>query len=115
MWQTTWHTICKKIEFGNIKTGDKPSFTYEFTNTGDMPLDIDLVSGCDCTELDWTRKTVNPGEKGFVSAIFNSTKAESEDHKKPLKKTVDIILKQTHPKSGYPLVESLVFNVFITD
>ena len=105
----------KTKEFGNIKTGDKPNFTYEFTNTGDMPMDIDIVSGCDCTELDWTRKTVKPGEKGFVSAIFNSTKAEPEDHKKPLKKTIDIVLKQTHPKSGFVLVETLIFNVFITD
>ena len=105
----------KTKEFGNIKTGDKPAFTYEFTNTGNMPLDIDIVSGCDCTELDWTRKTVKPGEKGFVSAIFNSNKAEPEDHKKALKKTVDVILKQTHPKSGFVIVETVIFNVFIID
>ena len=109
----TFNTKAK--EFGSVKTGDKPEFTYEFTNTGTKPLDIDIVSGCDCTELDWTRKTVNPGEKGFVKAIFNSTKAEPEDHKKPLKKTIDIVLKQVHPKSTYPLVESLVFNVLIID
>jgi hypothetical protein len=110
----TFNTKIK--EFGSIKTGDKPEFTYEFTNTGTKPLDIDIVSGCDCTELDWTRKTVNPGEKGFVKAIFNSVKAEADDHKKPLKKTIDIVLKQMHPvNTTYPLVETLIFNVLIID
>jgi hypothetical protein len=105
----------KTIDFGKIKTGDRPEVTYTFTNTGNAPLDIDIVSGCDCTELDWTRSTVQPGEKGFVKAIFNSKKAEEEDHKKPLKKYVDIVLKQIHPKSGNVLNASLTFEVFIVD
>ena len=105
----------KLHDFGTIKTGDKPSITYNFTNTGDIPLNIDIVTGCDCTELDWTRSTVAPGEKGFISAKYNSNKAEEEDHKKALTKFVDIILKETHPSNGYPLVESLKFTVFIAD
>ncbi len=109
-------TFDKKLhDFGTIKTGDTPSITYNFTNTGNAPLDIDIVTGCDCTELDWTRTTVAPGEKGFISAKYNSKKAEEEDHKKQLEKFVDIILKQTHPSNGYPLVESLKFKVFIAD
>ena len=105
----------KLHDFGTIKMGDKPSITYNFTNTGDIPLNIDIVTGCDCTELDWTRTTVAPGEKGFISARYNSNKAEEDDHKKPLTKFVDIILKETHPSNGYPLVESLKFTVFIAD
>lgn len=105
----------KLVDFGQIKMGETPSTVYNFTNTGDAPLDIDIVTGCDCTELDWTRSTVAPGEKGFISAKYNSNKAEEEDHKKQLEKFVDIILKQTHPSNGYPLVESLKFKVFIVD
>jgi hypothetical protein len=109
-------TFDKKLfDFGRIKMGDTPSITYTFTNTGNAPLDIDIVTGCDCTELDWTRTRVAPGEKGFISAKYNSNKAEEEDHKKQLEKFVDIILKQTHPSNGYPLVESLKFKVFIVD
>jgi Protein of unknown function (DUF1573) len=109
-------TFDKKLfDFGKIKMGDTPSITYTFTNTGNAPLDIDIVTGCDCTELDWTRSTVAVGEKGFISAKYNSNKAEEEDHKKQLEKFVDIILKQTHPSNGYPLVESLKFKVFIVD
>jgi Protein of unknown function (DUF1573) len=105
----------KNYEFGKIKMGDKPEFTYKFKNTGNAPLDIEIVSGCDCTELDWTRSTVQPGESGYVKAVYNSNKAEKDDHKKQLKKYIDIVLKQTHPSNGYPLVESLTFNVFIVD
>jgi Protein of unknown function (DUF1573) len=109
-------TFDKKLfDFGQIKMGDTPSITYTFTNTGNAPLDIDIVTGCDCTELDWTRTTVAVGEKGFISAKYNSNKAEEDDHKKQLEKFVDIILKQTHPSNGYPLVESLKFKVFIVD
>lgn len=105
----------KTIDFGKIKTGDRPEVTYNFTNTGNAPLDIDIVSGCDCTELDWTRSTVQPGEKGFIKAVFNSKKAEPEDHKTQLKKYVTIVLKQIHPKSGGPINAEVVFNVFIVD
>jgi Protein of unknown function (DUF1573) len=106
----------KKLhDFGTIKMGDTPSIVYNFTNTGDIPLNIEIVTGCDCTELDWTRTEVAPGEKGFISAKYNSNKAEEEDHKKQLEKFVDIILKQTHPSNGYPIVESLKFKVFIAD
>jgi hypothetical protein len=105
----------KYVNFGKIKTGDKPSQIFEFTNTGNADLDIDIVSGCDCTELDWTRSTVKPGQKGYVKAIFNTVKAEKEDHKKALTKYVDIVLKQTNPKNNAPWSESVKFDVFIVD
>lgn len=105
----------KTINFGKIKTGDKPEVIYNFTNTGNKELDIEIVSACECTELEWTQTTVKVGEKGFIKAVFNSETIEDEDHKKPLKKTVDIILKQTHPSNDYPIVESVTFEVFIVD
>jgi hypothetical protein len=105
----------KTINFGKIKTGDKPEVIYNFTNTGNKELSILIVSGCDCTALDWTRTTVPPGGKGFIKAIFNSTEAEEEDHKRPLKKTIDIILNQSDPVYNYPIVEILDFEVFIID
>ena len=103
-------------DFGTIKKGEiTPVFIYNFTNTGNAPLHIDQVSGCDCSEFDWTRTAVAPNEKGFVSIKFNSNKAEPEEIKKKLEKYLDVILKQTHPKTGYVLMESVKFNVFIAD
>ena len=105
----------KTINFGKIKTGEKSEVVYNFTNVGNKDLDILIVSACECTNLDWTRTTVKPNEKGFIKAIFDSEKVDDEDHQKPLKKTVDITLKQTHPSNDYPLVEELNFEVFIVD
>jgi Protein of unknown function (DUF1573) len=105
----------KEVHFGNIKTGDKPTFTYNITNTGDTDMDIELVSGCDCTDIDWTRTTIKPGQKGFVKITYNSNRAEPEDHKKPLQKDVTVILKQSYPQNGYPIVDVLKFDTFIID
>jgi hypothetical protein len=105
----------KSADFGKIKTGDKPVFEYEFINTGDAALEISIVSACDCTEIEHTTGEVPPGGKGYLRAVYNTLKAEPGDHKKQQKKYIDVILKQTHPKSGYPLVEQLTFDVFIID
>ena len=105
----------KSTDFGTINTGDTPSFTYTFKNTGDTVAEIEIVSACDCTELDYTQTPVGVGESGFIKATFNSSKAEAEDHKKPLEKDVTIIFKNKNPRNGYPLVEILKFNVMIRD
>jgi hypothetical protein len=104
----------KSKDFGKVKTGESPSFTYEFTNTGDAPLEIDIVSGCDCTDLDYTRGVVPPNGKGFVKATYNTKKEEAHEHKKQLKKNIDIVLKQRHP-NGMSIFESVSFDVFIVD
>ena len=103
-------------DFGTIKKGEiTPVFIYNFTNTGNAPLDIDQVTGCDCSEFDWTRTTVAPNEKGFISVKYNSNKTEPEEFKKKLDKYLDAVLKQMHPKTGYVIMESVKFNVFIID
>lgn len=102
-------------DFGTIKKGDKPAFTYHFTNTGDSPLDIEIVSACDCTELEYSTKTVAPGEKGFIKATYNSNKTEHDEFGKLLKKDITIVLKQSHAENGYPIVEELKFNVLVSN
>jgi hypothetical protein len=105
-------TVC---DFGNIKMGDNPEHVFKFKNTGNKDLNIDIVSACDCTELDWTKSTVPPGGTGFVKAIFHTLRTEPEDRKKLLKKMIDIVLKEQTPKNGYPIVESVTFTTFIVD
>jgi hypothetical protein len=105
----------KEVDFGNIKTGDKPAHTYTITNTGDKDMDIELVSGCDCTDIDWTRTTIKPGEKGIVKIIYNSNRAEPHEHKILLKKTITVILKQTNPNNDYQIIDELHFKMRITD
>ncbi len=105
----------KTHDFGNATLEQSPEFVYKFKNTGNTNLDIDIVTACDCTALDWSRGTIAPGQSGFIKATFLTKKSEVEDRNKALKKYIDIILKQTTPKNNYPIVETLDFTIFVTD
>lgn len=60
-------------DYGTLKEEDGiAKYNFEFTNTGSAPLIINRVRPtCGCTSSEHTKKPVNPGEKGFVSAEFN--------------------------------------------
>ena len=60
------------VELGRNEKGINALLTTYFTNTGTEVIEIEIVSGCDCTTLDWTRKPIKPGEKGKVNVIFDS-------------------------------------------
>ena len=62
--------------FGDVPQGQLREKIYSFTNTGDGPLDIELVTSCTCTELEWPRKTIYPGERGALLVVFNSAGKE---------------------------------------
>jgi len=82
------------IELGQVKKGEKKTFKYTFTNTGTETVEISIVSGCDCTTLDWTRGEIKSGEKGIIDVIFDSTEKEASETV-----DVDMYLKNINPKS----------------
>lgn len=46
--------------------------TFTFTNVGDAPLIINqAVASCGCTVPQYTKKPVQPGEKGTLSVTYN--------------------------------------------
>jgi hypothetical protein len=60
-------------DFGKIKTGDKVTYDFKFTNTGKTPLIItDAVATCGCTKPEWPKAPVKPGESGAIHVTFNS-------------------------------------------
>ena len=60
-------------DFGQIVSGEKVSFAFRFTNTGDAPLVItNTRSGCGCTVGEYSRDPVAPGHSGRVTVMFNS-------------------------------------------
>jgi outer membrane murein-binding lipoprotein Lpp len=64
----------EEFDFGNINEGQVIEHIFNFTNNGQSPLVIsNITASCGCTSPDWTRTPVNPGEKGFVKVVFNST------------------------------------------
>lgn len=92
------------VDIGQIKKGDKKEMEFYFTNTGTEDLKIEIVSGCECTTLDWPRKAIKPGERGFVSAIFDSTQKDKSETVE-----IDINLENLDPKSGYPMFKRVSY------
>ncbi|MDB5022687.1 MAG: hypothetical protein JWP78_442 [Mucilaginibacter sp.] len=60
-------------DFGKIKTGDKVTYEFKFTNTGKSPLIIkDAVASCGCTKPEWPNTPIKPGENAAIKVTFNS-------------------------------------------
>ena len=88
------------IALGKVKKGQSRNFEYKFTNTGHVPIRIDIVSGCDCTTTDWPRKPILPGEEAIIPIIFDSTEKETSETV-----DVDIYLQNEDPKTGYQILK----------
>jgi hypothetical protein len=83
------------IDLGKVKKGESATFKYEMINVGTEAIEIEIVSGCECTTLDWPRKKIKPGESAFVDVIFDSTEKEESETV-----DVDITYKNTDAKGN---------------
>lgn len=92
------------FDLGEMVSGEKRKVVYNFTNTGTRPLLIDLVTSCKCTETKWPKEQIMPGERGTISAVFDSKGMHGDT-----KKTLDIIANTD------PIVVEAKFKVFIRD
>ena len=81
-------------QLGDVVKGEKKIFKYNFENTGTDVIELEILSGCDCTTLDWTRGPIEVGKKGIIDVIFDSTEKEASETV-----DVDIYLKNINPKS----------------
>ncbi len=101
----TWH-----IDLGEVQKGSKIDSVFSFTNIIDQPIEIDLVSTCECTEAKWTRGSIAPGETGSIRFIFDSSKKEENE---PV--DVDIIFLNVNPKTDNPYTAYLQYVYTLTD
>jgi peptidoglycan-associated lipoprotein len=93
------------VEYGKVKKGEKREHVYKFKNISKEDINIMICTACDCTTLDWTTKTIKPGESGQINTIFNSSeKSEQETIR------VTIILKNEDPVLHYPIVDEVKFH-----
>ena len=93
------------VDLGTVKKGEKKDMSFSFTNTGNIPVEIELVTSCECTTLDWPQfKVFKPGEKGTINAVFDSTEKEIGETT-----DIEIILKQADPKTRNPMVYILKY------
>jgi len=55
-------------DFGKVKKGPVAEHSFEFINTGNQPLIIvDVKPSCSCTNVDWDKHPINPGQKGKIT------------------------------------------------
>lgn len=61
-------------DFGQVSQNAGPlSCTFTVTNTSEEPLTVfAVVSSCGCTEVRWTRETIQPGGKGEITATYSN-------------------------------------------
>lgn len=61
-------------DFGDVKTGEKVSYTFKYKNTGTDTLKIDnIVSSCGCTVPKDYAKIVPPSGTATITVQFDST------------------------------------------
>ena len=61
-------------DFGQLIDGEKVSYSFKFTNSGNAPLIISSAKGsCGCTVPNWPKDPIAPGESGTIDVTFNSS------------------------------------------
>ncbi|MBO6027351.1 MAG: DUF1573 domain-containing protein [Bacteroidales bacterium] len=71
--QPVIHFDKTEFDFGKILQGEVVSYTFHFTNTGNMPLIITNVDkSCGCTASDYPRTPIAPGETGDIKITYDS-------------------------------------------
>mgnify|MGYP006299405367 CR=1 FL=1 len=75
-------------DFGNLQQGEQVSYIFEFTNTGGLPLMIkEAVASCGCTVPRYDKQPIQPGKKGSVEVIFDSSGRRGNQYKSVILKT----------------------------
>lgn len=70
-------------DFGSVKEeSDTVTALFEYTNISNAPLYISKVeTSCGCTKPQYTRDTVQPGQRGYVKAIYETRGHHGDFHK----------------------------------
>jgi hypothetical protein len=65
--------VSETFDFGSIPQNIPAVASYEFINTGKEAIIItDVQKVCGCTNTEWPKEPVLPGQKGTIKATFNA-------------------------------------------
>lgn len=98
----TWDN--KLVDLGKVEKGEKRSMAFEFTNTSGVDIQLEGVSACDCTTVDYPRTVIPPNGKGHLDVVFDSTEKEASE-----KIDIDLIFKNTDA-AGNPRIERVSYS-----
>ena len=69
-------------DFGTIKQGESPEFTFTFINNGTEPMIISNAKGsCGCTVPSWPKEPIPPKGTGEINVKFNSKNKKGTQNK----------------------------------
>jgi len=96
----------KLVDFGKIEKGEIRKTEYTFTNTTDVPMQLEIVTTCHCTTLEYPppTKVFNKGDSGTIYASFDSSEKEKSE-----KIDITVILQNTDA-NGYPIIDEVFFS-----
>lgn len=61
--------------FDTIMQGDDGTHIFEFSNKGDLPLNIiSAFSSCGCVVPEWPKHPIMPNEKSSITVKYSTTK-----------------------------------------
>ncbi|MDP2724075.1 MAG: DUF1573 domain-containing protein [Bacteroidales bacterium] len=88
-------------DFGRIIQGERVTYQFKFTNTGQSDLLISKVStSCGCTVGKYTKTPIAPGESDFIEASFDSS------GRKGIQKKTITVLTNTQPNTTTLLIKA---------
>lgn len=62
-----------EYDFGKILQGEVVSYTFHFTNVGNVPLIITSVDkSCGCTATEYPQTPIDPGQRGDIKITYDS-------------------------------------------
>jgi hypothetical protein len=69
-------------DFGNVTTNTKARYQFSFVNKSNEPVVIKKVkASCGCTSPSYSQEPVQPGETGYVVAVYSAPGAPQSFHK----------------------------------
>jgi len=92
-----------EFDFGTVDEGFVVEHTFEFTNTGTVPLTIlNATSSCGCTVPEWPEAPIPPGGRGSIKAKFN-TESKIREQKKSI-----TVVANTYPNETKVMLKGIV-------
>ncbi len=93
------------FELGKVKVGDVVKFDIPFKNVSQEVVVIDFISSCDCTEVDFSKDDILPGQKSVMHVTFDSSgKKESETT------DIEIFLKNKDKETNSPIYFTIEYS-----
>jgi hypothetical protein len=72
----------EEFNFGTIKSGEKVTHEFTFTNIGNQPLVIMKAEGsCGCTVPEYPKEPIQKNQKGKIKVTFDSSGKSGTQHK----------------------------------